>query len=84
MLWKALRWLAVQVAEFLLLLGLVAAWGIFWGLLFIVSPLRAWYYGGGDLLVYSSVAVFMVLAGVPAYVSNKRILRRLRARGWPE
>jgi hypothetical protein len=58
-------------------------WALFWAFLFIVSGLRAWFYGAGDLLVYGGAAVFMALAAVPAYVTYQMILRRWRARGWP-
>ena len=79
----ALRLAAVKAGEWLLILRLLAASAAVWGVLFVVSGLRAWWFGAGDLLVYSGAAIGTALVVGSAMVAHGLILRRWRARGRP-
>ena len=80
---KALWGMAAASGEFLLLLALMAPWAIFWGFLFFVSGLRAKMYGADQIWVWVMTGAALILVGVPAFMTQQMILRKLRARGRP-
>jgi hypothetical protein len=80
---KALRGMIVQTGEFLLLLALMVPWAIFWGVLFIVSGLRAKMYGADEIWIWVMTGAALILVCVPAFVTYEMISRKLRERNLP-
>jgi uncharacterized membrane protein HdeD (DUF308 family) len=80
---KALRWLAAQLGELLLFIALVAAWFFVWGVVGLVTGVRAAMYQNYPVSLAVTVIGMTLILG-SAWLSHRWIKRRWRARGKPQ
>ena len=75
---NAMREMAAQIMQALLVLGIMAAWFVVWGVLFFASGLRASMYRADPVWVWSWAGVSMLAILIATFATYHWVQRRWR------